>query len=135
MVEEVTIKSSRSAGELKFSEPKPPSLGRVVEYCRVTLKDRDIATSSARIYEAAGAVTLFADMAANWRGWEGAKQWSSVDNDFALSCTSDTQGAVAMLVTLKGPYHEDEWCVQTVIHVEAGQLEEFAAKVRQFMHL
>src|SRR5688572_18255717 len=106
MVEEVTIKSSRSAGELRFSEPKPPSSSRVVEYCRVTLKDRDIATSSARIYDAAGVVMSLDDMAANCHGWEGEKRWSSVDNDFALSCTSDVEGHVAMTITLKGPYHE-----------------------------
>ena len=110
-------------------------MSHVVEYCRVTLKDRDIATSSARIYDPAGVVTLFDDMAADRRGWEGEKQWDSVDNDFALSCTSDAQGAVAMTATLKGPYHEGEWCVQAVIHVGAGQLRELAAKVRRFMHL
>ena len=135
MIEEVIIKSSRSAGELKFSEPKPPSLGRVVEYCRVTLKDRDIAISSARIYEAAGVVMLFEDMAANSRGWEGEKRWSSVDNDFALSCALDVQDQLAMTITLKGPYHENDWCVQAVIHVEACRLTEIAAKVREFMHM
>jgi hypothetical protein len=71
MVEEVIIKSSRGAGELKFSEPKPSSLRQMVEYCRVTLGGRDIATSSARIYDPAGAVMLFNHMAADWRGWEG----------------------------------------------------------------
>jgi hypothetical protein len=135
MVEEVTIKSSRSAGELKFSEPKPPGLNHVVEYCRVTLRDRGIATSSARIYDPAGVVTLFDDMAADWRGWEGEKRWESVDNDFALSCASDARGAVSMTATLKGPYHEGEWRVQAVVHVEAGRLGELAAQVRRFMHL
>ena len=135
MIEEVTIKSARSAGELKFSEPKPPSLSHVVEYCRVTLKDRDIVASSARIYDVAGLATLFDDMAADWRGWEGEKEWSAVDNDFALSCTSDAQGAVAMRATLNGPYHEGEWCVQAIIYIEADQLEELAAEVGQFMHL
>jgi len=134
MVEEVTIKSSHSAGELKLSEPRPPGLSHVVDYCRVTLKGRDIATSSARIYDPAGVVTLFDDMAADWRGWEGEKQWSSVEDDFTLSCTSNAQGVVAMTATLKGPYHEGEWCVQAVIHVQADQLGELAAKVRRFMH-
>ena len=50
MVDELTIKSSRSAGKLKFSEPKPPGSSHPVEYLRVSLEDREIAASSARIY-------------------------------------------------------------------------------------
>ena len=135
MVDEVTIKSSRSAGELKFSEPKPPGRSRVVEYCRVSLKDRDIAASSARVYDPAGVVMLFDDMAAHWRGWEGEKQWSSVEDHLALSCTSDGLGHVAMDVTLKSGPYDDDWGVRAIIHVEAGQLEELAANVRLFMHV
>jgi hypothetical protein len=135
MVEEVIIKSSRSAGELRFSEPKPPSSSHVVEYCRITLKGRDIATCSARVYDPAGVAALFDDMATDWRGWEGEQQWSSVEDDFTLSCETDARGVVAMTATLKGPYHEGEWCVQAVIHVGASRLEELAGKVKQFMHL
>jgi hypothetical protein len=50
MIDEVTIKSSRSAGELKLSDPKPPGSLYPVEYLRVSLKDKDIAASSAKIY-------------------------------------------------------------------------------------
>jgi hypothetical protein len=135
MIDEVVIKSSRSAGELRFSEPKPSSSSHVVEYCRITLKDRDIATSSARIYDPAGVAALFDGMQAARYGWEGVKQWSSVDNDFTLACEFDARGVVAMTATLRGPYHEGEWCVQVVIHVGASGLEELAGKVRQFMHL
>ncbi len=35
MIDEVTIKSSRSAGELKLSEPKPPGSRHLVEYLRM----------------------------------------------------------------------------------------------------
>lgn len=34
MGEELTIKSSRSAGKLKFSEPKPPGSGHPVAFLR-----------------------------------------------------------------------------------------------------
>jgi hypothetical protein len=29
--------------------------------------------------------------------------------------------------------YEDDWCVQTVIHIDAGQLEELALKVKAFL--
>ena len=119
---------------MMFSEPKPPGVSRGVDYCRVTLKSREIATSSARIFEPVGAAVLFAEMAAESGGWEGEKQWSSLDEDFALSCAYDA-GSAAVAVTLRGPYHEGEWCVQAVIHVEASRLGEVAAQLKRFMHL
>ena len=81
MVNEVTIKSSRSAGELKLSDPKPPGSRYPVEYLRVSLKDKDIAASSAKvyIYEPHSLALLFEELAASWKGWEGAKEWSSVE--------------------------------------------------------
>lgn len=137
MVAEVAIKSSRSAGELKLSEPKPPGSRHPVEYLRVSLRDKDIAAASARVYlyEPHGLASLFAELAANWKGWEGVKQWRSVEGDFALSCTSDRLGHVALEVTLKSGVYEDDWCVRAVIHVEAGLLEGIAAKVKQFLHV
>lgn len=137
MVDEVVIKSSRSAGELKLSEPKPPDSRHPVEYIRVSLTDKDIAAASARVYlnEPHSLAALFEDLAANWKGWESVKQWHSVEGDFALLCRSDRLGHVAMEVTLKSGVYADDWSVKAVIHVEAGQLEEIAAKVKQFLHV
>lgn len=134
MVKELTIKSSRSAGKLKLSEPKPPGSGHPVQYLRVSLEDREIAVSSARIYiyEPYDLVALFDDLAANWKGWSDEKEWRSVEGDFALSCTSDGLGHAALRVTLKSGVYEDDWCVQAVIHVDAGQLEDLASRVRVF---
>ena len=137
MVDEVTIKSSRGAGELRLSEPKPPGSRRPVEYIRASLKDKDIAASSAKIYiyEPHGLAAFFEDLSVGWRGWEGAKEWSSVEGDFTLLCKSDGLGHIAMLVTLKSGPYEDDWCVQSVIHLDAGQLDETAGRVRRFLHV
>jgi len=137
MIDEVTIKSSRSAGELKLSEPKPPGSRHLVEYLRVNLKDREIAASSSQvyIYEPYALAFFFDDLAAQWKGWEGEKLWHSVEEDFALSCTSDGLGHVAMKVTLKSGPYKDDWCVQAIIHVDAGKLEELASKVKEFLHV
>lgn len=135
MSDSLIIKSSRSDGELKFYEPKPPGLNYELEYCRVSLSDREIAASSARIYLPGDVAALFDDMAAHRRGWEGEKHLSSIEDDLAFSCTYHAPGQVAMNVTLRGGVYGDDWCVQAVIHVEAAQLEELAAKVRKFFHL
>jgi len=137
MVDEVTIKSSRSAGELKLSDPKPPSSHYPVEYLRVSLKDKDIAASSAKIYiyEPHSLASFFEDLAANWKGWEGVKEWSSVEGDFSLSSTSDALGHIVMKVTLKSGLYEDDWCVKAVINIDAGQLDEISWKLKEFLHV
>jgi len=136
MDDELTIKSSRSAGKLKLSEPKPPGSRHPVEYLRVSLEDHEIAASSAQvyIYEPFDLAAFFDGLARHWKGWAGEKEWRSVEDDFALSCTSDGLGHVAMRVTLKSGLYEDDWCVQALIHVDAGQLEDLAAKVKAFLH-
>jgi hypothetical protein len=46
-------------------------------------------TARVYIYEPYHLAAFFADLAAQWKGWAGEKEWHSVEDDFALSCTSD----------------------------------------------
>ena len=136
MGDELTIRSSRSAAKLKFTERQPPpSLNHPAEYIRVTLEDRELAASSSRIYlhESYGLVAFFVELADEWKGWAGEKEWASLEGDFALSATANGLGLVALRVTLKSGLHENDWCVQAVIHIDAGELEHLAAKTRAFL--
>ncbi|HEV8429368.1 MAG TPA: DUF6228 family protein [Pyrinomonadaceae bacterium] len=130
----LTIKSSRTAGKLKFTERQPPSLNHPAEYIRVTLEDRELASSSSCIYlyEPYDFVTFFDELAPDWKGFAGEKEWKSVEEDFAQSATSNGLGVVALRVTLESGLYEDDWCVQAIIHVEAGQLEDLALRARLF---
>jgi hypothetical protein len=103
----------------------------------VNLKDKDIASSSAKIFldSPHDLVDFFEDLAANWKGWEGVKSWTSIEEDFALSCMSDKPGHVAMRVTLKSGLFEDDWCVKATIYMDAGRLGAIASSVRQFLHV
>ena len=136
MVDIVTIKSSQSSGELKLSDPKPPTANYPVEYLRVILKDREIVTSSSTvyIYKPYDLAAYFEDLAASQKGWDGAKQWYSVEEDFVLSSSFDISGHIAMEVTLKSGVYEDEWIVQAIIHIDVGDLEEIALRVKAFLH-
>jgi hypothetical protein len=103
---------------------------------RVSLKDKDIAASSAKIflYTPHDLADFFEDLAVNWKGWEGVKDWASIEEDFALTCKSDNLGHVAMEVTLKSGLYEDDWCVKAVIYMDAGQLDAIASGIRRFLH-
>jgi len=134
MSDELTIKSSSSSGKLKFSEQQPAN--SPVEYIRVNLEDRELAASTSRIYlyKPDDLVAFLDELAREWKGWQGEKEWKSVEGDLALSGTADGLGVVALRVTLKSGPYEDDWCVQTVIHVDAGQLEDLAVKAKAFFH-
>jgi len=112
MSDELTIKSSSSSGKLKFSEQQPPN--RPVEYIRVNLEDRELAASTSRIYlyQPDDLVAFLDELAREWKGWQGEKEWKSVEGDLALSGTADGLGVVALRVTLKSGPYEDDWCVQ-----------------------
>jgi hypothetical protein len=137
MTDVFTIKSSRSSGSLVFSDRKPANGTRPVEYLRVGLKERDITASSSQVYlyEAFALSSFFAELAGEWKGWEGEKEWSSVENDFALSAISDGLGHVALHVTLKSGPYEDDWCVKGVIYIDAGQLAELAHEIKAFLYV
>jgi hypothetical protein len=40
---------------------------------------------------------FFEEMAANWRGWSGEKQWSSLEGEFILRSHSDRLGTYSCL--------------------------------------
>lgn len=130
----VIIKSSSGVNELQLSEQEGLLRAEGAEYYRVILKAKDIIVS-AKVYAFEPYNNLsqfFNDLAAHWRGWNGEKQWSSLEGEFTLKCESDSCGHVFMEVVLKSGLYEDDWSVQTGISIDAGQLEEIAANVKQF---
>ncbi len=137
MNDEVTIKSSRSDYKLKLSEPKPRGLKQTVEYLRVSITGHDIIASSSEVYlyEADHLAHFFEDLAANWKGWEGDKEWGSIEGDFRIIASIDHLGHIALQVRLRsGPYSED-WLIETGIEVDAGQIEQIAKDVKRFLRL
>lgn len=77
-------------------------------------------------------VDLFRYMADNWKGWEGAANWASLENDLALSCTCDRLGHIYLATTLRDTCASARWTAHFTIMVEAGQLASIAADVAGF---
>ena len=136
MEQELTIESSRSGGELRLSWSHQTGVRYRTQYLNVSLEDCELAAARSRIYvyEPNDLLRFFAELASQWKGWAGEKEWNSVEGDLGLSCTSDSLGHVAMRVKLKSGIDQDDWCVQTVIHIDAGQLEELALIVKAFLY-
>src|SRR5262245_32560229 len=70
--------------------------------------------------------TLFHGLAKHWRGWSGERSEESLEGHLRLSCTADRTGHVAIRVRLRSMAVDDDWRVETTLHLEAGQLKRLA---------
>jgi hypothetical protein len=130
-IESVIIKSSSNSAELQLSERNGLFLSEGSEYYRVTLKAKDIVAST-KIYAFEPHSELwryFEDLAVNWRGWVGEKQWNSLEGEFTISSESDAPGHIEMDIVLKSGV---DWSVQTAISLDVVQLEDISSKLKQF---
>lgn len=91
--------------------------------------DTDWASASreASTYMAGSPAVLFKEMAHSWKGWQGEKSWTDLEDRVRLSATSDSLGHVRMEVHFRSPDYEDEACLSVVF--EAGQLQRMSEEI------
>lgn len=123
----VTIQSANTGAKLEFSE-----VGN--EYFTVAFSSASLSALH-RVWVYTGdcerLVSLFVEMAENWRGWEGAKNWDAIEDDFSLSCISDKLGHITLEVELVGRDASELWSAKFNVDVEAGQLEKIANEIKE----
>ncbi len=128
----VIIKSSDNSAQFRLSERNGLLLSDGSEFYRVTLEDKDIVASS-NVYAwnpfSESCLSYFEDLANNWRGWTGEKQWNSPEGEFNISSESDGLGHIAMKFKLES---YGSWSAQIILNLDSGQLEEVAQKIKQF---
>ena len=72
----------------------------------------------------------FKNMADDWSGWKGEKNWGDLESRVLFSATTDSTGHIKLKVTLAGQDYDSELRVN--ITFEAGQLEGMARDVALF---
>src|SRR5688572_28303810 len=123
MVTDFAISSADDSTRLEFSGEIPRGLE---EYdgatFTVALKGGPvIASVDAYDIQFAHWTAFFADLAANWRGWAGAKVCGSLEGHLLLEASSDRAGHVRLRVRLRGMLSEDDWLAEASVRIEAGQ--------------
>jgi hypothetical protein len=91
----------------------------------------DIVTRVRRGEPSEGLADYFADLAANWEGWSGPREWSSFEEDLRLSARSHRTGQIQLHVHLNHgapPY----WELDFGLGLEAGELERLSGEARAF---
>ena len=128
MEDSTVIKSAHDGTTLEFSD-------RTGDHYRVSLTGPNFhGDCSVYAYEpAADLSAFFRDMATNWRGWQGKKEWSSLEGELKLAGIIDSTGHISLSVRLRsGPYPFD-WTISAVLLLEAGSLEKIAGQVERFI--
>lgn len=123
----VTLKSAHDGTTLEFFE-------RGGGYFLVRIAGPNCqATAKVYEHEPTHLKRFFADLAANWKGWAGKKEWGSLEGELTLSATADSKGHISLAIQLRsGPYPFD-WKISAMILLEAGQLDRVAQSVALFV--
>jgi len=92
-------------------------------------------TASTTVYEHdfAGLTALFLEMARDWKGWKGSKDWRSLEGEMELKASADGLGHVRLEVSLGPNADPDDWRARAVIQLDAGSLAAKAAAIEQFV--
>jgi hypothetical protein len=74
---------------------------------------------------------LFADLAAQWRGWQGERTWEAYEGGLRIALTHDGVGHVNASVRLREA-NASTWSVHAQIPLDAGQLDRAAQELAAF---
>ncbi len=77
---------------------------------------------------------FFTEIAANWKGWTGRREWKSLEGDLKLDAENGGSGAVSIGVYLHYGAPA-QWKVQFAMSVESARLDQLAAEARSFEKL
>ncbi|MDA0169444.1 DUF6228 family protein [Solirubrobacter taibaiensis] len=110
---------SNNAGDRLVIEPDRP------DYWTATLQCSEL-HARRRFYELRiDSLPLFLDgLASNWRGWEGERNWKSLESDVEITATHNGRGNIALVVTLRNDVVDSDvtsgWTVRALLTLDAG---------------
>ena len=82
---------------------------------------RDLATTLA---------DFLASLGRDWRGWDGEREWESLEGDIRLRARHNGLGTVELRVALY-KYEEPSWSAAGILTLDAGALDDLAVAVRR----
>lgn len=91
-------------------------------------------TVSTKVHDhGVGLSRFMREVAEHWRGFDGTKEFASLEGQLQLACVHDGLGTVECRVTIRQPW-PPVWRVDAVLDFGAGaHLERLAAEVEAFV--
>ena len=132
------IRGEANGASIELSEKEGLAVKHGSEYYRVTLRENEFEVSR-RVYAFDptdnGLSRFFGSLAADWTGWDGKRDWSSLEGEFKLSCEHDRVGHVIATATLHSIPHGHGWTGQIRFDIAAGELDRIANCVASFFSI
>ena len=123
-----------SDGQLRFHSPAvgpPPSVTVVITVTLPELNASKLIEARSSWGAGPDLADYFSDLARDWRGWDGAREWMSSCGELRIASHHDRVGHVVVAVRLgRVPPIEwpiAGWSVSASVVVEPGQLDGIAA--------
>ena len=79
-------------------------------------------------------VDFFRTLAEQWRGWDGAIEWCSMEGDLTLAAETDRCGHVVIRVGIGPAFREHAWSAHVFARMDAGQLEPLRRQAEAFFN-
>lgn len=136
------VKIGRAAeGEITFGRPVGNADGSDYKRLPMHIEAQGLSATAALELESWGGgapslISYFADMAAGWRGWTGAKDWHDDGATVEMSATHDGVGTIALEVSItplvgwEGP---GSWRLNAVVAIDPGSLDASVNGLRRLV--
>ncbi|MFB2661473.1 DUF6228 family protein [Shewanella mangrovisoli] len=121
------IKSGNTSATLTFCERDADYFTVLFESPAVKLKKRVWGYTDCEFL-----VNLFSFIAKEWKGWQGAQEWASIEGEFAISATSDALGRVTLNIKISEFDGPEIWSSNVTLGLDASQTENIAKSVGAF---
>ena len=79
-----------------------------------------------------GVARLFKELAAYSKPWQGHRVYQSIEQEFSISASCSSLGAVSLAVVFSRIGVRHEWSATTSIQIEFGQLTMLASNAQRF---
>jgi hypothetical protein len=117
------IKSSSAGRELVFSDAqwtRDELSAFTASICTEAMR----ASTEVYVYGGRSPLELFEGMAHEWRGWQGSKEWASLEGELTLSAIHNGLGTI----TLQARLAHLDWDARADLELDAGSHLESAVK-------
>ncbi|MFV8130650.1 DUF6228 family protein [Streptomyces syringium] len=89
---------------------------------------------SVRTFRGDGLDAFLDELADDFRGWEGARTWRSLEHELTLSAVHGPGGYVRLTWGLHAQPPAEEWCFETTtVHAAGEDMRNLAAELRAFL--
>ena len=127
----IVIKSVRDGSTLVFTDFAPEYAGADSKSFVVTASTRGWAVEQrVSAYMATDLGKFFRELATNWRGWKGARTWSTLEGELELAASSDNVGHIKLAFILSQGFSGGNWRLHGELELEAGALESLAEEAQ-----